>query len=98
MTEILTETVFYINVFDDFLHTRNDPEKKLMWKLKSIINLMQKTKDLDADFCENGLRMILNLFDNYEIEPWEVIVNEEENDKELFDDSELVNILFEELS
>ena len=94
----MTENVFYINVFDEFLSTRNDPEKKLMWKLKSIINLMQKTKDLDDEFCENGLRLILNLFDNYEIEPWEVIVNEEENDKELFDDSELVKILFDELS
>lgn len=93
----MTENVFYINVFDEFLNTRNDPEKKLMWKLNSIITLMQKTKDLDDEFCENGLRMILNLFDNYEIEPWEILVNEKENKTKLFDDTELVKILFDEL-
>jgi hypothetical protein len=95
---MMMESAFFINVFDEFLHTEDDPQKKLMWELKSIINLMQKAKGLDDDFCENGLRMILTLFNNYKIEPWELLVNEEQNEKGLFDDSELVNILFDEIS
>ena len=92
------ESSFYINIFDEFLDTEDDPQKKFMWELKSIINLMQKAKGLDDDFCENGLRMILTLFNDYKIEPWEILVNEEQNEKCLFDDSELVNILFDEIS
>jgi hypothetical protein len=95
---MMMESSFYINIFDEFLDTEDDPQKKLMWELKSIINLMQKAKGLDDDFCENGLRMILTLFNDYKIEPWEVFVNGEENSKNLFDDSELVKILFEEVS
>jgi hypothetical protein len=95
---MMMESAFYINIFDEFLHTEDDPQKKLMWELKSIISLMHKAKGLDDDFCENGLRMILTLFNNYEIEPWEILVNEEQNEKGLFDDSELVKILFDEVS
>jgi hypothetical protein len=94
----MMESCFYIDIFDEFLQTEDDPQKKFMWELKSIINLMQKAKGLDDDFCENGLRMILTLFNDYKIEPWEILVNEEENEKSLFDDSDLVNILFEEVS
>jgi len=92
------ESTFYIDIFDEYLHTEDDPQKKFMWVLKSIIDLMQKAKGLDDDFCENGLRMILTLFNDYKIEPWEILVNEEQNEKSLFDDSDLVNILFEEVS
>jgi len=95
---MMMESSFYINIFDEFLDTEDDPQKKFMWELKSIINLMQKAKGLDDDFCENGLRMILTLFNDYKIEPWEILVNEEQNEKCLFDDSELVNILFDEIS
>jgi hypothetical protein len=95
---MMMESCFYIDIFDEFLQTEDDPQKKFMWELKSIINLMQKAKGLDDDFCENGLRMILTLFNDYKIEPWEILVNEEQNEKSLFDDSDLVNILFEEVS
>ena len=95
---MMAESSFYISIFDEFLHTEDDPQKKFMWELKSIINLMQKTKGLDDDFCENGLRMILTLFNDYKIEPWEILVNQENDEKSLFDDSDLVNILFEEVS
>jgi hypothetical protein len=95
---MIMESAFLINIFDEFLHTEDDPKKKLMWELKSIINLMQKAKGLDDDFCENGLRMILTLFNEYKVEPWEILVNEEQDEKGLFDDSELVKILFDEIS
>ena len=95
---MMMESTFYINIFDEFLHTEDDPQKKFMWELKSIIHLMQKAKGSDDDFCENGLRMILTLFNDYKIEPWEILVNEDQKDKSLFDDSELVEILFDEIS
>jgi hypothetical protein len=96
----MTENEFYINLFDDFLSTCDNPDEKIMWKLRSIIKLMDKSKNINGDFCENGLRMIMSLFDDYEIEPWEIdffikeqgrIISENEQD-------EFVQILFDEIS
>jgi hypothetical protein len=73
-----------------------DPEKKIMWKLNSIIRLMNMIDDYESDFCENALRMILVLFNEIEFESWELELDDSmdisESDKNSF-----VQILFDEV-
>lgn len=93
---MIVENKFYMSLFDDYLINSTDPEKKIMWKLNSIIRLMNMTKDYESDFCENALRMIMILFNEFEFEPWELDPGEPndipENDKNLF-----AQILFDEI-
>ena len=90
------ENQFYISLFDDYMNNSSDPEKKIMWKLNSIIRLMDITKDYEGDFCENALRMIMILFNEFEFEPWELINSNEctvpEKEKNLF-----AQIMFDEI-
>ncbi len=63
---------FYSNVFDKFLETSNDVKEKESWKCKSIIELMNISKGrVNNIFCENGLRIIMDLSNNYYIFPHE---------------------------
>ncbi|MBY9005044.1 MAG: hypothetical protein KGD73_13790 [Candidatus Lokiarchaeota archaeon] len=93
---MMVENQFYMSLFDDYLINSTDPEKKIMWKLNSIIRLMNMTKDYESDFCENALRMIMILYDEFEFEPWELDNNKPtdipENDKTMF-----VQMLFDEV-
>jgi len=93
---MITENQFYISLFDDYKKNYDDPEKKIMWKLNSIIQLMNMTVDYESDFCENALRMILVLFNEIEFESWELELDNSmdlsENDKNSF-----VQILFDEV-
>lgn len=90
------ENQFYLSLFDDYMNNSSDPEKKIMWKLNSIIKLMNMTDDYESDFCENALRMIMILFNEFEFEPWELINGDEckvsEKEKNLFN-----QILFDEI-
>lgn len=64
---MITEIDFYLSLFDEFLIVQNNDQEKIFWKLNAIIKLMQTAETLkgDGDFCENGLRMIMSLFNNY---------------------------------
>ncbi|MCJ7647638.1 MAG: hypothetical protein MUP85_03395 [Candidatus Lokiarchaeota archaeon] len=93
---MVTENQFYISLFDDYVNNSTDPEKKIMWKLNSIIRLMNMTDNYESDFCENALRMIMVLFNEVEFESWELDngkpMDIPENDKNLFN-----QILFDEI-
>ncbi len=93
---MMTENQFYISLFDEFMINSADPEKKIMWKLNSIIRLMNMTKNYESDFCENALRMIMILFNEFEFESWELVKGKPsvipENERDLF-----TQILFDEI-
>ena len=87
---------FYMNIFDDFLLAKNDENQKVMWKMYTIIDLMKITDDQDDNgFMENALRMIMLLFNHYNLAPCELecnyFVNAPFEEKE-----ELMTILKEE--
>lgn len=64
----MPEYDFYINLYDDFINTRNDEDQKILWKLHKILDLMKITSENDpTGFMENGLRMIMLLFNKYDI-------------------------------
>ena len=68
-----TECDFFIDTFNDFLKTHNDEHEKALWKMKAILNLMNLTKGEDTgDLCENGLRMIMLLYNHYRIYPFDI--------------------------
>ena len=65
---MMAECEFYMNLYDDFIKTRDDENDKVLWKMHKILDLMKVTDEKDPDgFMENGLRMIMLLFNNYNI-------------------------------
>jgi len=65
---MLAECDFYTNLYDDFIKTRNDENEKILWKMYKILDLMKITNQNDPNgFMENGLRMIMLLYNNYNI-------------------------------
>jgi hypothetical protein len=94
---MITECDIYKEIFNGFLKTQNDENEKALWKMKTILNLMKLTKSNDQrDLCENGLRMIMILYNNYTIYPFE-IRSSCTSAPSLSDSSELVSILKSEL-
>jgi len=90
------ECDFYMNIFNDFLLAKNDENEKIMWKMRTIIDLMKVTDGQeDNGFMENSLRMIMLLFNHYIMTPCELqrnyFVNTPFDEKE-----ELITILKEE--
>ena len=64
----MAECEFYMNLYDDFIKTRDDENDKVLWKMYKILDLMKVTDEKDPHgFMENGLRMIMLLFNNYNI-------------------------------
>ena len=62
----MTECDFYMNLYDDYIETRNDENERFLWKTRKIIDLMKVTTEKDANgFMENGLRMIMLLFKQF---------------------------------
>ena len=62
---MMAECDFYINLYDDFIKTKNDENDKILWKMYKILDLMNITNENDPNgFMENGLRMIMLLFNN----------------------------------
>ena len=60
---MISEYDFYVNIYDDFIDTRNDENERILWKTHKIIDLMKITDGKDPNgFMENGLRMIMLLF------------------------------------
>lgn len=68
-----TELDFYLSLFENFLKTKNNNEKKILWKLNSIIKVMEKANEKhNSLFCENGLRLIMLLFKNYQFDSCDI--------------------------
>ncbi len=66
---MMTECDFYNNLYDDFLDTRNEENDKILWKMYEIIDLMKVTDEKDdSGFMENGLRMIMLLFNRFKMD------------------------------
>ena len=94
----MAECDFYMNLYDDYIETRNDENERFLWKTRKIIDLMKVTTEKDADgFMENGLRMIMLLFKHFKISSCDLCSND------LFDTpfnekEELMLILHEEFT
>ena len=93
---VVCEYDFYMNIFNDFLLAQNDENQKIMWKMRTIIDLMKITESQDDNgFMENALRMIMLLFNHYNMTPCELernyFVNAPFDEKE-----ELITVLKEE--
>ena len=93
---VVCECDFYLNIFNDFLLAKNDENQKIMWKMRTIIDLMKITESQDDDgFMENALRMIMLLFNHYNMTPCELERNYFVNAS--FDEKEkLITVLKEE--
>lgn len=71
--DLINEYDFYMNLYDDFIETRNQENRKFLWKMNSIVRLMNLTKgNEEGEFCENALRMIMVLFNTYIFSPYEL--------------------------
>jgi len=65
---MMVECDFYMNLYEDFIKTRNDENDKILWKMHKILDLMKVADEKDQNgFMENGLRMIMLLFNNFNI-------------------------------
>ena len=93
---VVSECDFYMDIFNDFLLAKNDENQKIMWKMNTIIDLMKVTDGQDDNgLMENALRMIMLLFNHYNMTPCELernyFVNAPFDEKE-----ELITVLKEE--
>ena len=62
----MTECDFYNKLYDDFVETKNNENDKILWKTFKIIDLINLTSEKDTNgFMENGLRMIMLLFNHF---------------------------------
>ena len=94
---MITECDIYIDIFNEFLKTQNNENEKALWKMKTILNLMRLTKNSDQrELCENGLRMIIILYNNYTVYPFEINPSCL-SDPSLPNSSEFVSILKSEI-
>ncbi|MBY9008356.1 MAG: hypothetical protein KGD74_00660 [Candidatus Lokiarchaeota archaeon] len=74
---MMTEYDFYMNLYNDFLETRNDENDKILWKMYKIIDLMNATNEKDpSGFMENGLRMIMLLFNHFKMDSCDLCSND----------------------
>ena len=66
--KLMTESDFYMNLYEDFIETGNDENDKILWKTYKIIDLMKISNITDTSgFMENGLRMIMLLFKHFKL-------------------------------
>ena len=64
----MAECDFYMNIYDDFIKTRDIKNDKILWKTHKILALMKITDETDKNgFMENGLRMIMLLYKNFRL-------------------------------
>ncbi|TFF85951.1 MAG: hypothetical protein EU517_01075 [Promethearchaeota archaeon] len=90
------ELEFLAAIYEGFLQTKNDQNRKFMWKLNAISRTMNFSNDqTDDGFCENALRMIVNLFHHYVI--YESEIEEIPTRETMFNEKEIIlPILMEE--
>ncbi len=94
----MTECDFYMNLYDDYIETRNDENERFLWKTRKIIDLMKFTTEKDGNgFMENGLRKIMLLFKHFNMSTFDLcsydLFDPTFNEKE-----ELMHILHEEFT
>lgn len=90
---MITENDFYIHLYDDFIKINNDENEKILWKMRSIIELMKLTEGNDeGELCENGLRIIMSLFNHYVVYPFD-FDNDYFNISSLNQHKQLISIL-----
>ncbi len=81
----MAECDFYMNLYEDFIKTRNDENDKILWKTYKILDLMKVADKKDQNgFMENGLRMIMLLFNTFIINSCDISssdLNETSSDK-----------------
>lgn len=70
---------FYLSLFDEFLKTNNHKNKKILWKLHSIVKIMEHTSQKENLVCENGLRMIMTLFNSFQFDSCDIESNYYDN-------------------
>lgn len=76
--KLISEVEFFHGIFEEFLCLDNQLYENELWKLNSIIKLMQASDEFeDKTMVEEGLKIIINLckfkecgdlLDSYEIE------------------------------
>ena len=65
---MMAEYDFYMDIYDDFIKTKDDENEKILWKTHKILDLMKISKENDPNgFMENDLRMIMLLSNRFEI-------------------------------
>ncbi|MFX1496784.1 MAG: hypothetical protein ACFFBH_04590 [Promethearchaeota archaeon] len=70
---MIGELDFYLSLYDDFLKTNGINNQKMLWKLNAIVKLMELVSKTDNNnFCENGLRMIMTLFKDYQFDSYDI--------------------------
>lgn len=70
----MVELDFYLSLYDEFLKTTGINNQKMLWKLNAIVKLMElvsKTNN-NNNFCENGLRMIMTLYNDYQFDSYDI--------------------------
>jgi hypothetical protein len=69
----MTETDFYLSLYDSFLKTYGIDERKILWKLNAIVKLMEVSNSKkDNVLCENGLRLIMTLFKDFQFDSCDI--------------------------
>jgi hypothetical protein len=70
---MINEYDFYMNLYDAFIKTNNIENDKILWKLNSIIKLMNLTEGSEeGEICESGLRLIMALFKSYQFDSCDI--------------------------
>ena len=69
----MTEIDFYLSLYDSFLKTYGIDNQKILWKLNAIVKLMEVSNSREDDlFCENGLRLIMTLFKDFQFDSCDI--------------------------
>ena len=95
---MISECDFYNNLFDDFVETKNNESEKVLWKMYKIIDLINLTSEKDTNgFMENGLRMIMLLFNHFKIESCD-LSGIDMFDTTLYEKEELMSVMLKEFT
>ena len=95
---MISECDFYTSLYDDFLETRGDENEKILWKTHKIIDLMKITTEKDTSvFMENGLRMIMLLFNRFKMDSCD-LCGIDLFDTTLLEKEEIISVLQKEFT
>jgi hypothetical protein len=95
---MMSDCDFYNNLYDVFIETKNDENNKILWKMYKIIDLINLTSDKDTNgFMENGLRMIMLLFNNFAMDSCD-LYSIDLFDTTLYEKEELMSVMLKEFT
>ena len=92
------ETDFYSRILEKYSEIKDDLTKIELWKYHSIIELTElSAKSTSKDLIQNGLIIIMALFNNYLLNPYEA---DSKDNKDLLETERkiLSSILIEEFT